>query len=398
MHVPDHIHSLIDKYLAGTISEAEKAELSSWYRSFDDGETAVSDLPDVSEQDIDDRIKSRLAYTLQTSEQVQEPASKSVRRKLRLPAVAILLIMAMTAGFYYFMQEQQVQVVPISKAVQAAPTNDALPGGNKAILTLADGSSIILDSANNGVIGEQGNVQVNKLDNGLLAYEVNASAQQPISKSFYNTISTPRGGEYQVTLSDGTKVWLNAASSIRFPAVFDGTERSVEIKGEVYFEVAKNEQKPFRVKAGRSTVEVLGTHFNINAYEDETQIRTSLLEGSVRVSSDDAGEMQRVQELRPGQQARMNKSGRIQVVNNIDTEEVMAWKNGLFIFKSTDLRSIMRQVSRWYDVDIQYQGSVGMQFTGQITRNNNVSKIFEMLELTGEVRFKVQDKKVIVSR
>lgn len=398
MHIPDHIHSLIDKYLAGTISEAEKAELSSWYRSFDDGETAVSDLLAVSEQDIDDRIKSRLAYTIQTSEIEQKPATASVGRKLRLPAVAVLLIMAMVAGFYYFIQEQKVVAVPISKTVLPAPTNDALPGGNKAILTLADGSSIILDSANNGVIGEQGNVQVNKLDNGLLAYEVNASADQIASKSFYNTISTPRGGEYQVTLSDGTKVWLNAASSIRFPAVFDGEERSVEIKGEVYFEVAKNEQKPFRVKAGRSTVEVLGTHFNINAYEDETQIRTSLLEGSVRVSSDDAGEIQKIQALKPGQQARMSKSGRIQVVNNIDTEEVMAWKNGLFVFKSTDLRSIMRQVSRWYDVDIQYQGSVGMQFTGQITRNNNVSTIFEMLELTGEVKFKVQDKKVIVSR
>jgi ferric-dicitrate binding protein FerR (iron transport regulator) len=215
--------------------------------------------------------------------------------------------------------------------------------------------------------------------------------------AFYNTITTPRGGQYQVTLSDGTKVWLNAASSIRFPVLFTGNERKVEITGEAYFEVAKNVSKPFKVKTISSEVEVLGTHFNVNAYDDEAVAKTTLLEGLVKVSVPQTGGKLAARFLQPGQQSGITKDGRISVLNNADTEEAVAWKNGRFQFRSADLKSILRQISRWYDVDVVYKGNVDLHFTGQLTRDDYVSKVFDKLALTGEVHFKIEGKKIIVS-
>ncbi|HQW44934.1 MAG TPA: FecR domain-containing protein, partial [Chitinophagaceae bacterium] len=209
---------------------------------------------------------------------------------------------------------------------------------------------------------------------------------------------TPRGGQYQVTLSDGTQVWLNAASSIRFPVVFTGTERKVEITGEAYFEVAKNKAMPFKVTAGSSEVEVLGTHFNINSYTDEPYIKTTLLEGSVKVTVPASAAGQSSKILQYGQQTAVNKEGKISVLNNADLEEAVAWKNGRFQFKSADLKTILRQISRWYDADVEYRGNVNIHFTGQLPRNDNVNKVFEKLALTGEVNFKVEGKKIIVTR
>lgn len=398
MHIPDHIQNLIRKYEQGALSDAEKKELDNWYHSFDDQQTTVTDLPQGSVEELSERIGNRLQESLAAAEENLEPVSRKNNGKWRRPAAAAAFVLIFLSGaVYYFIRPDQTVVEQPLVLSAPVPAGDVAPGGNKAMLTFDDGSVIILDSANNGILGEQGEVKVKKLDNGLVAYQTNNGGPAIEEKVFYNTISTPRGGEYQVTLSDGTKVWLNAASSIRFPTAFRGSERQVQITGEVYFEVARNEAKPFKVSAGKSAIEVLGTHFNVNAYDDEVQVRTSLLEGAVKVFAADESEQQ-VKVLRPGQQARMTKSGRINVVNNIDTEEVMAWKNGLFVFKSTDLRSIMRQIARWYDVDIEYKGNVGMQFTGQITRNNNVSKVLEMLELTEEVKFKVEGKQVIVSR
>jgi transmembrane sensor len=276
--------------------------------------------------------------------------------------------------------------------------NDVAPGGNKAILTLADGSSIVLDSASNGTLGQQGNIKIIKLDNGLLAYSVNGKQLTENDEAFYNTISTPRGGQYQITLADGTMVWLNAASSIRFPVLFTGTQRKVEITGEVYFEVAKNKTMPFKVKATSSEIEVLGTHFNVNAYEDEATTKTTLLEGSIKVSTASfVSNTQTTKFLQPGQQASSSNDGKINILSNADLEETMAWKNGRFQFKSTDLKSMLRQIARWYDVDVEYRGNVDLHFTGQLTRNENVSKVFEKLALTNEVHFKIEGRRIIVS-
>lgn len=400
MRIPDYIQELIHKYEQGRLSETEKKELDLWYHSFNDQEAVVSDMPEGNESDLSERIMARLNQSMMAEKALANESMALQKRKWNMSVAVALIFILLSGSLYYLMVADNSDTPKPLVTKTSVPANDVAPGGTKAMLTLDDGSIIVLDTASNGMLGQQGGAAVTKLDNGLVAYQAASNqTEKGDDKIFYNTISTPKGGEYQVTLSDGTKVWLNAASSIRFPTAFRGADRQVQITGEVYFEVAHNKTQPFRVAAGKSTIEVLGTHFNVNAYEDEMQVRTSLLEGAVKVYPVDDLDHQQVKILKPGQQARMNKSGRrISVVNDFDTEEVIAWKNGLFVFKSEDLRSIMRQIARWYDVDVQYRGNGDLQFTGQITRNNNVSKVLEMLELTGEVKFKVQDKQVIVTR
>ncbi len=399
MRIPDHIQDLIHKYEQGQLSETEKKELDHWYHSFNDQETVVSDIPHGNESDLSERIMARLNQSMMAEKARENESIAPEKRKWTVPVAAALILILLSGVFYYFILSNNKGTSEPLVIQKTVPANDVAPGGTKAMLTLDDGSVIVLDTASNGMLGQQGDAAVTKLNNGLVAYQAQSNHSSiGEEKVFYNTITTPRGGEYQITLSDGTKVWLNAASSIRFPTAFRGVDRQVQITGEVYFEVARNEAKPFRVSAGKSFIEVMGTHFNVNAYEDEMQVRTSLLEGAVKVYQTDASDHQQMKILKPGQQARMNKNGKISIVNDIDTEEVIAWKNGLFVFKSEDLRSIMRQIARWYDVDVQYKGIGDLEFTGQITRNNNVSKVLEMLELTGEVKFKVQNKQVIVTR
>lgn len=394
MQIPKNIQQLIEKYQAGTASPDEKRLLNEWYDSFDDGQAEVIINDDLTEQQLEHRIKQRLLTTISKE---GEPAIARPRRKWQVPAAAAVILILFTAG--YFLWTGRTTEKEITKAPPAKPSiqQDIAPGGNKAILTLVDGSTIILDSASNGIISQQGNVKVQKLDNGLLAYTINGTQITEKDAAFYNTISTPRGGQYQVTLADGTKVWLNAASSVRFPVIFTGTERKVEITGEAYLEVAKNKAMPFRVKAGSTEVEVLGTHFNVNAYDDEAAVKTTLLEGLVKVSVPALGTGQSPRFLQPGQQAGVNKEGKINVMNNADTEEAVAWKNGRFQFKSADLKTILRQIARWYDVEVVYNGNVNLHFTGQLTRNDNVSKVFEKLALTGEVHFRIDGKRIIVS-
>ncbi len=387
MQIPENILVLIERYQNGKITAEEQHQLNEWYHSFNDEK--IKFTGNETEQQLADRIKNRLLETIRL-----EQAVLPQRRKWLIPAAAAIVLLLLSFGAYMMISSKPQKNETAKKDTpDTRYKGDIKPGGNKALLILADGSTIILDSAANGTISEQGSIKVQKLDNGLLAYSVNGKMITEKDEAFYNTISTPRGGQYQVTLSDGSKVWLNAASSIRFPVVFIGKERKVEITGEAYFEVAKNKTMPFKVKAGTSEVEVLGTHFNINSYEDETSIKTTLLEGSVKVSA--ANQLPKL--LKPGQQAGINKTGRIDIMSGVDTEEAIAWKNGLFIFNSSDVKSIMRQISRWYNVDVEYRGNVNLHFTGQLTRNEDVAKVFEKIALTGEVHFKIDGKKIIVS-
>lgn len=391
MIVPKNILALIEKYQKGQLTVEEKIILNEWYHSFNDSQIEISDDENLNQKLLASRIKFRLDQTIQ---HIEEPKVAKKSRRWKLPAAAASILIMLSIAAYFLIPPKSPEKEIAKTNIQVpAPKNDIEPGGDRATLTLADGSVIILDSASNGTISNQGNIKVEKLANGLLAYKVNGKLITENDEAFYNTISTPRGGQYHVTLSDGTEVWLNAASSIRFPVVFKGAERRVEVTGETYFEVAKNTAIPFKVKAASSEVEVLGTHFNINAYEDEPAIKTTLLEGKVKVSATDQGG----KFLLPGQQAGINKTGKIAVLNNADIEEVMAWKNGRFQFSSADLKTILRQISRWYDVDIEYKGNVDLHFTGQLTRNDNVSKVFEKLKLTGEVNFRIENKKIIVS-
>lgn len=393
MKVPENIVHLIEKYQSGTASAAEIQQLNDWYHSFNEQEVEV--ISDKSEDELAAGIHKRLLEYIQPAP--VRAISQSRRRWYYAAAAMLLLFIA--AGIYRLLEGNAANTTMVEQPVPVkVPVTDIAPGGDKAVLQLADGSSIILDSASNGLLTSQGNIKVEKQSNGLLVYKINGKQISETDEAFYNTITTPRGGQYQVTLSDGTRVWLNAASSIRFPVLFTGTERKVLITGEAYFEVAKNATKPFKVKTVSSEIEVLGTHFNINAYDDEASIKTTLLEGKVKVTVPGQTAGQSARFLQPGQQSDISKSGDIKVLHQADTEEAVAWLKGRFQFENTDLRSMLRQISRWYDVDVEYRGAVDLHFTGQLTRNESVTNVFKQLALTGEVHFRIEGRKVIVTR
>ena len=320
-----------------------------------------------------------------------------------LSAACILFFIS----FAVWLTKQNTSPV-ISKQSKELKSSDIIPGGNKAYLTLTDGKKIILEDRRNGTLASEGNSVITKVEEGQL--KVDGAGNAGVAGNEKLMVQTPNGGQYQVSLPDGTKVWLNAASSIRFPASFNSNERVVEITGEAYLEVATvfkpgnklSQRLPFVVKTGRQRIEVLATHFNVNAYPDESKIKTTLLEGSVKVSlSEDPDQFLL---LKPGQQSQTalipnnNKSGSLLAVD-ADTEEAVAWKNNLFRFKNADIRSIMRQISRWYNVDIQYpDNKQNGHFTGYISRNVPVSKVLKMLEETGDLRFQVTGRTIVVSQ
>lgn len=383
---------LIEKYLSGTATDEEKQLLNEWYHSFNDAEVEL--MTEETPQNFEERLKNKI---MEAVNDLHETKTIKKYKRWYIPAAAAVILMAITTTCFLFISKPSKWQSTRNEYAQSNRATDAAPGGNRAILTLPDGSTVVLDSVSNGVINQQGGIKVQKLQNGLVAYSKNNQSSANANNVVYNTITTPRGGQYQITLSDGTKVWLNAASSIHFPIAFTGSERRVEITGEAYFEVAKNKAMPFKVKAASSEIEVLGTHFNVNAYNDESYIKTTLMEGSVKVSVSATGGGYVSKFLKPGQQASISRSQKIMISDNTDIEEVLAWKNGLFLYNGTDIHTILRQVSKWYNVDIEYKGSVNTHFTGQLKRELFASKVLEKLALTGEVHFKIEGEKVIVT-
>ena len=302
----------------------------------------------------------------------------------KLVAAASILI-AIFAGFYFYSGTGHT----LNSIATASTKHDAAPGGNKATLTLSDGSQISLTDAGNGQLAEQSGVRITKNADGQLVYSIVPSDTKELA---YNTISTPRGGVYQINLPDGTSVWLNAASSIKFPTTFAHlSQRQVELRGEAYFEVAKNKKLPFIVSTGQQQVEVLGTHFNINSYEDEEEVKTTLLEGSVKVSAGN------VMFLKPGQQATSSvRSGGKVKVGPANIEQAMAWKNGFFHFEKENLHSVLRQLARWYDVEVVYQiDRPDDEFVGDIPRGVKLSEVLKILEFEG-THFRIEGRKLFV--
>jgi len=342
---------------------------------------------------------------------ISDPAfGSSGTRRLwfrRMAAAAIFLLIVGAAAYFISLRPSQKTTSTPTRAIA-----DVRPGGNKAILTLADGSTIVLDSTHNGELGQQGNTRLIKLDSGQLAYRVSSdggpalSAGGPVASLQYNMITTPRGGQYQVILPDGTKVWLNASSALRFPTAFDKGRREVDLSGEAYFEVAK-EKIPFTVHiysfpAGMggaggqrpvSGIDVLGTHFNVNAYGDEKAVTATLLEGSIRMTVQEGEKM-----LRPGEQAVYLRTGGMpRVVPDADVEGAIAWKNGYFQLDGVGTEEVMRQLSRWYDVEIRYEGPVTeREFGGQLPRASNLSEVLRILEASN-VHFRLEGKKLVVT-
>lgn len=324
------------------------------------------------------------------------------KRRARFWAAAAvgLIIVLSGIGIYKYNGTVSPQVVQ-----QEQPTNeriDAAPGRNTATLVLADGTVVSLDSTGNGEITKQGNTAIVKTEDGNILYKT--EGEKP-SETLYNTMSTPRGGQYRLVLPDGTKVWLNAASSIRYPASFPTNERRVTVTGEVYFEVAaiynpaeKGTLIPFTVQKDNMQVEVKGTHFNINAYDDEADVKVTLLEGRVNVSTVGAVSTEKHEAtLMPGDQARFGKTGGIAVADDVDLDEVMAWKNGLFNFSNADIQMIMRQIGRWYDLDVSYEGMIPeREFSGKITRNTQLSNVLKILEQSN-IHFRMEQNRIVVT-
>lgn len=306
--------------------------------------------------------------------------------KISTAAMVLLFV-----GFGFYISHTPRKKVQTQLAKVKRPLHDALPGGNKAVLTLANGKTIILDNAENGTLAQQGATLIKKTADGQLIYNAVALAEKKAAPAI-NTITTPRGGQYQVILPDGTKVWLNSASSLRFPTYFTGASRQVEITGEAYFEVTKNPAMPFKVKTTRADIEVLGTHFNVMAYDDENVMKTTLLEGAVNITSGGFNAT-----LKPGQQAQINRSGQNKVLSDVDVEDETAWKNGIFQFRDAGIDVILRQASRWYDVDVTYKKGVPVrEFNGRISRNVKASELLNMLRYTG-VDLKIEGKDIIVN-
>jgi hypothetical protein len=378
---------LIDKYLNG---QATADEVQLLMELFDNVQTD-SDWDEQAlgvRQDLEDKMLQRLQLAVQQSSTKHQPKVFKIFAS-RNVAAAVIGLMVISAGVYYGTRHTAKDVALAKN--KTVVKHDADPGKNEAVLTLDNGEKVVLDSARIGTLAKKGNVSVKKTKDGQLVYQVEegkASATNgPVA---YNTISTPRGGQYQVILPDGSKIWLNAASSLKFPTAFTGSQRDVELTGEAYFEVAKNPSKPFMVNVNALKVKVLGTHFNINAYSDEDDIKTTLLEGSVRLASGNSHNL-----LKPGEQG-IVKGNNIRVIE-VDAERTAAWKNGFFDFNRASIRDIMKQLSRWYNIEVVYNGKVSDdEFMGRIERNVKLSQVLHVLELS-HVHFKVEDKKITVS-
>lgn len=371
--------ALIEKYRSGNCTPKEKALLESWYIK-----QAAGNKVNLSEQELNEAL-DEIWNTLPVH--VQERFFIPIVRRMytvRFAAAASVLVLLSFGTYYFFRSRIADQIAQNNKNI--------LPGSNKAILTLSNGQQIILTNAKNGQLGTQGGTAINKTADGKVVYNTATSTAAAI---VYNTLSTPRGGQYHLTLADGTDVWLNAASSIRYPVAFTGKERKVEVTGEAYFEVVHNDKMPFRVSVNNQTIEDIGTHFDVDAYTDEPLMATTLLEGSVRVANDSKSVT-----LIPGEQAQVKQgvaNANIMILDHVDTDDVIAWKNGLFQFNKASIETVMRQVSRWYNVDISYADNKipANTFTGNISRSSNISQLLDILSYAG-VHFKIEKNKITV--
>ncbi|MCD0486987.1 FecR domain-containing protein [Pedobacter sp. MC2016-14] len=367
---------LLLKYKTGNCTPEEMAWLESWYLKLNTDERLQPSERELRE------VENEMMLALGLS------SPKVYKLWTKVAAAAVVLVF-LSISFYYMRSELRqdsiVQVAPIIR-----------PGGNKAVLILSNGKRIDLESAKSGELAKSGNVIIKKSKDGQVVYDLSSAGAGYDPGNQVNAIETPRSGTYQIKLPDGSSVWLNAASRLIFPTGFTGKDRTVRLSGEAYFEIAKDKSKPFKVISGGQTIEVLGTHFNVNHYKDEPDIKTTLLEGSVKLTSRTSmGQRPGSTILAPGEQAQLQPSGDIKVVN-IDTEQVIAWKNGVFNFKRADLKTVMRQISRWYDVEVEYQEEMPeISFTGKIYRNVNLQEALKSISYL-DVNFSVKGKKVFV--
>lgn len=375
---------LLKKYNSRSATPEEKRLVEDWY------ERVGTEIPAMAEDELlplKENIFSHVKANITSNKPKSRNSIALSFMRAHLSKAAVLTALIMGAAYFYFKQPKLKstanQIVQVKKEIK--------PGGDHAILQLADGSTITLNEAANGHLANQQGIKVTKTKSGELVYSVTNQTSQ--NRAMLNTVSTPKGGQYHLILVDKTEVWLNSGSSITFPTAFSGKDRKVKITGEVYFEVAKDKTKPFIVNTNRSEISVLGTHFNINAYPDEEAEATTLLEGSVKVKRN-----QEMVLLKPGQQASIDhRAQRINLREIDNPEAIIAWKNGYFQFERADLASVMRQISRWYDADVRYNGAFPVkEYTGKIPRKVSVNKLIEMLSYSG-IHCTINNNQIIVN-
>jgi transmembrane sensor len=370
----EEILLLVKKYNEGKCSPEEINLLETWY--VNQGQLFHQEIDEVKmEQDLED-----IARNL-----------PKVQRKIVLwprIAAAASIILCLSVGGYFILHKKAPEQTAYYK-------NDIKPGTNGAILTFANGQKVVLGQTKVGKITQQNGTDLRKASDSLLVYTANStpSSLERTEGETYNTLETPKGKQYSVVLPDGSKVWLNAASTLKYPTAFIGKDRKVELTGEAYFEVVHNSAHPFSISAGGQTVQDIGTHFNINAYTDEKTVKTTLLEGSVRITTGTSNVL-----IKPGQQAILAEN-KLKIAP-ADVDDVIAWKEGMFRFTDESLESVMRKVSRWYDVEVVYTNDEvkGLSCNAIATRFSNVSKVLRMIELTKQVHFKIEGKKIIVMK
>lgn len=392
------IRTLFIKYLADQCSEAEIMllldhfnipENESLLKQFILAELEQQDEldHDAEPDDLDDRL-TRIYTQVKIKTQTRSRRLSVLTVHWHRFAAAAVVIISAGAGVFYFYKKQLHE-----SAILAAAESNITPGRDQAILTLADGRKISLHEVSDGEIAEQSGFHITKTADGQLVYTSTESISEEDGETQYNTIEAPVGGKWQVVLPDKSHVWLNAQSSLTYPTRFRGKERKVFLKGEAYFEVAHNTAMPFKVESHGQTVEVLGTHFNVMAYADEPVMKTTLLEGAVKIATAKTAQL-----LRPGEQAHV-KDNQVKVTKDADLEEVVAWKNGYFKFNE-DLQGIMSKISRWYNVEIEYEElpAPGYTFAGKISRERELSEVLKVMEYTGKVHFTIKERRIIVRK
>lgn len=379
----NHYANLLERYANNILTLDEFIELKQYFNTSDEvvlKSSIYNALRDQSFTDYSDASKADELFGNIIYSAKQTESFVKRKRRVWFAAAAVIAVIVSVGSLYY-------STIGTSKdnVATLTPEKDILPGRNKAVLTLGNGAKVVLDNASNGVVAKEGSVNLIK-QGGELSY---LSFSKPATSVSYNTVSTPNGGMYKLVLSDGTKVWLGAASSLKYPASFAGSERKVELTGEAYFEVFHNSKMPFSVVANKVTVEDIGTHFNINAYPEESAIKTTLVEGAVKVSSGNLAEL-----LVPGKMASFHNDAF--TLTDADVEQDLAWKNGYFIFNKTGVEAMMRQLSRWYDVTVSYEGKVTDNvFVGQIKREETLVGALKILELSG-MHFRIEGRQLIV--
>jgi ferric-dicitrate binding protein FerR (iron transport regulator) len=367
---------LLSRYCNGQVSEEEKALVESWYADY----TQNAATPEIDGQELENNREEILRRIL-----LELPDQRKINYR-RLISIAASVVLILCAGVFFIKQRKSHQYQPAFAAKKG--NSNLLPGGNKATLILSNGNSINLNDTKNGALANENGIVIHKNAEGRITYD-QAGHNTTQESDAFNTVITPKGGQYQLVLSDGTRVWLNAASTLKYPVTFAGTKREIELSGEAYFEVAHDQHKPFRVISNGQTVEVLGTHFNLNAYPDEKATRTTLLEGSVKVL---AGE--KSSKIKPGEQVQL-KDGNL-AVSQADLDEAIAWKKGFFYFKDDDIQTVMRQLSRWYGVTVKYEGQISIrEFSGQMNKNITAAQLMHILSFE-QIHYRIENRTIII--